>query len=87
MSIQNWRMDLKRDIRTALARAEGVDPEGLEPDDYQDPAGVILAAVLPHMEAAYERGAEGARLRAGSRLVQENLRLRRLAEGKPSDGH
>ncbi|MGW2513689.1 hypothetical protein ACWC0A_30700 [Streptomyces scopuliridis] len=36
-----------------------------------------FAALMPHIEAAFKRGEDAAKLREGSRLVQENERLRR----------
>ncbi|MFE4370347.1 hypothetical protein ACFRMN_19290 [Streptomyces sp. NPDC056835] len=36
-----------------------------------------FAALMPHIEAAFKRGHDAAKLRQGSRLVVENERLRR----------
>lgn len=77
MPNEKWHLDLKGDIREALAKAEGFDPSGLEPEDYQEHVAALLAAVLPHLEAAYKHGEVAGRSQAGYRLVAENERLRR----------
>jgi hypothetical protein len=71
MPNEKWRMDLKGDIRESLARAEGFDPSGLEPEDYQEHVATLLAAVLPHLEAAYKRGEVAGRSRAGYKVPRQ----------------
>jgi hypothetical protein len=68
MARDKGRVDLKRDIRRAIAEAEGFDFEGLEPLDYAEHADKVLAAVLPHFELAYERGVMAERSRAGYKI-------------------
>lgn len=61
MPNEKWRMDLKGDIRTAMedhATSVVIDPM-LDP---------VLAAVLPHLEAAYKRGEMAGRSRAGYKI-------------------
>jgi hypothetical protein len=51
-------MDLKKDIREAV--------EPLVLDDFQ--MSVVLAAVLPHLEAAYKRGEMAGSSRTGYKI-------------------
>lgn len=70
MPNEKWRMDLKGDIEAVVHDRINV----LARDDDID---ALLLAVLPHLEAAFERGKNAAKLRQGSRLMEENERLRR----------
>lgn len=70
MPNEKWRMDLKGDIEAVVHDRINV----LARDDDID---ALLLAVLPHLEAAFERGKSAAKLRQGSRLMEENERLRR----------
>lgn len=64
MSNEKWRMDLKKDIRTALDRNSEYDlPELVTVG--------VLQAVLPHLEAAYKRGEIAGRSRAGYKLPRQ----------------
>lgn len=65
MANEKWRLDLKGDIRQAVAAADGFGIESLEPHDYQEHAERVLAAVLPHFEAAYKRGEIAGKSKAG----------------------
>ena len=58
MPNEKWRMDLKGDIQAALAP---IALEGFQMD-------IVLAAVLPHLEAAYKRGEMAGRSRAGYKI-------------------
>jgi hypothetical protein len=56
------RLDLKADIRSALAPHIHLEP-GVD---------AVLAAVLPHIELAYQRGVMAERSRAGYQKIKEN---------------
>lgn len=64
------RLDLRQDIRAAL------EPYA-EQERMTTAVTAVMMTVLPHFELAFKRGEEAAKLHAGSRLVQENERLRR----------
>jgi hypothetical protein len=61
MANEKWRMDLKGDIRTALDRNSEYDLPELV-------TVALLAAVLPHLEAAYKRGEMAGSSRIGYKI-------------------
>ena len=61
-----WKAELRRDLVIHGFLAE-TDEER-------------MAVVMPHIEAAYDRGLMAGSSKAGYRLVQENARLRRELE-------
>lgn len=85
MANEKWRLDLKGDIEAAIGL--NVDCGGAE--GVYRVRDAVLAAVLPHLEAAYKRGHVAGASRSGRpvtrtenhRLTQENERLRRELKG------
>lgn len=67
MSQPAWKAELRDQVRRACAEAEGFAYEYLEPHDYQKQAEAAVAVVMPHIEAAFKRGEDAAKLRQGSR--------------------
>lgn len=61
MSEPGWKADLRDDIRRSCAKADGFAFESLEPWDYQS----HVDALMPHIEAAYQRGLMAGRSQAG----------------------
>ncbi|MFD6249828.1 hypothetical protein [Streptomyces roseolus] len=74
MPNEKWHLDLKGDIEAAI----GLDvPVVGGAEAVYRARDILLAAVLPHLEAAYKHGEVAGRSQAGYRLVAENERLRR----------
>ncbi|MFF3751756.1 hypothetical protein ACFYYH_15070 [Streptomyces sp. NPDC002018] len=73
MSQPAWKAELSRDIEVAIG-LHMVCGGAKEVHRLRDH---VLKDVMPHIEAAFKRGEDAAKLREGSRLVQENERLRR----------
>jgi hypothetical protein len=61
MPNEQWRMDLKGDIRKVLEPLVAMSA-------HESAAAAALAAVLPHLEAAYRRGEMAGRSRAGYKI-------------------
>ncbi|WP_326613202.1 hypothetical protein OG949_33120 [Streptomyces scopuliridis] len=76
MSQPAWKAELSRDIEAAIGL--NMDCGGAE--GVYRLRDVVLKDVMPHIEAAFKRGHDVAKLRQGSRLVVENERLRRELE-------
>ena len=62
MANEKWRMDLRGDIQEEIDHYVG-DPEKRPLATY-----ALLAAVLPHLEAAYQRGEMAGRSRGGYKI-------------------
>lgn len=64
MPNEKWRMDLKGDIRKALAPFVAMSA-------HESATAAALAAVLPHLEAAYRRGEMAGSSRAGYKIPNQ----------------
>lgn len=63
-----WEAALRRDIRDALAKSDGYEPDWLSPHHYQDETAAILRVFDSHIQAAEERGRREALTEAAGKI-------------------